>query len=265
MNTSVATDAVSFEAFANTMEGLVMLGENDVVEPGVAESWEISEDGLTYTFTLRSDAKWSNGEAVTADDFVYAIRKAVIPETGSQYAFMATTAGIKNAEAVMAGDLPAEDLGVSAPDASTVVIELDLAVPYFMKVLTFPTFYPQNQAFVEAQGEAYGTSIDTTLYNGAYVLSAWEIGYEYAYAKNDMYWDAAATTNEGVNFRIIKDVNTGINLYETNEIDRIGLDADNLPTYLDDPNLKINNQTVLFYLMMNTGFEGFAEGEGGGH
>ena len=124
---------------------------------------------------------------------------------------------------------------------------------------------PQNTARRLPRTKIRWYSIETTLYNGAYVLNAWEIGYEYGYAKNDMYWDAAATTNEGVNFRIIKDVNTGINLYETNEIDRIGLDADNLPTYLDDPNLKINNQTVLFYLMMNTGFEGFAEGEGGGH
>lgn len=261
MNSSVATDSVSLKAFVNVMEGLVVLGANDVVIPGAAESWDISEDGLTYTFNLRDDAVWSNGEAVTGDDFVYAFRKFVVPETGSQYAFMAETAGIKNAAAVMSGELPAEELGVSAPDASTVVIELELAVPYFLKVLTFGTFLPQNQAFVEAQGELYGTSIETTLYNGPFVLSAWEIGYEYAYAKNDLYWDAANTTCEGVNFRVVKDTNTSVNLYETGEIDRVGLDADNLPAYLDDPNTFVLSEPVLFYLQMNTGFEGFGEGE----
>ncbi|MDA3846633.1 MAG: ABC transporter substrate-binding protein, partial [Vallitaleaceae bacterium] len=251
MNTSLATDSVSFQAAANVLEGLVMLGENDVVEPGVAESWDISADGLNYTFHLREDAVWSNGDPVTADDFVYAFQKLADPATGSQYNFMIETASIANGAAVMAGEAGVEELGITAVDAQTLEIQLEIAVPYFIKVMAFPSFYPLNQAFVEEQGDLFGTSPETTLYNGAFVLSKWEIGLTYEYAKNDTYWDADATTVDVVNFRIVKDTNTAVNMYETGEIDRVGLDADNLPAYLDDPNLFDKSDTVSFYLVFN--------------
>jgi len=257
MDVSVATDAVSFTAAANVMEGLVMLTENDVVEPGVAESWEVSEDGLTYTFHLRDNAVWSNGEPVTANDFVYSIRRLATPETASQYNFMVETAGIVNAAEVISGDKSPEELGVTALDDYTLEFKLSTPVPYFVKLMTFPSFYPINEAFATEMGDTFGTTVDTTLYNGPFVLSKWEIGYEYEYAKNDTYWDAANTTLDGVNFRIVKDTNTAVNLYDTGEIDWIrALDADNLERFIDDPNLQTWNQTVCFYLVFNLNNEG---------
>lgn len=258
MNSSIATDQVSFEALEACLEGLVRLGENDVILPGVAESWDVSEDGLTYTFHLRDNSTWSNGDKVTANDFVYSIRRLADPANGSQYNFMVPTAGILNGQAAVDGDMAPDQLGVTAIDDNTLEIKLEIPVPYFMKLMTFPVFYPINQAFAEAQGEAYGTTTDTTLYNGTYTLSQWEIGYQFAYAKNPNYWNVDNVKNEGATFRIIKDVNTGVNLYESNEIDRIGLDADNLEAYLDDPNLKTNPQTSLYYLVCNIGNDGYS-------
>ncbi len=251
MDTSKAVDQVSFMAATNVMEGLLMLGEGDVVEPGVAETWDVSDDGLTYTFNLRDDAVWSNGDKVTADDFVYSFRRLADPATASQYNFMVETAGIVNAAEVMSGDMALEDLGVTAIDESTFEVKLSTPVPFFLKLMTFPSFYPLNQAFIESQGEAFGTSPETTLYNGAFVLSAWEIGLEYEYAKNDTYWDAANTSVDKVNFRIVKDTNTAVNMYQTGEVDRITLDADNLPTFADDPNLFDKPESSVFYLVFN--------------
>lgn len=257
MDISSATDQVSFMAATNVMEGLVMLGDGDVVEPGVAEEWEVSDDGLTYTFHLRDDAVWSNGDPVTAEDFVYSFRRLADPATASQYNFMVETAGIVNAAEVMSGDMALEELGVTAIDESTFEVQLSTPVPYFIKVMSFPSFYPLNQAFVEEQGDSFGTSPETTLYNGAFVLSAWEIGLEYEYTKNDTYWDAANTSVDKVNFRIVKDTNTAVNMYQTGEVDRIGLDADNLPAFADDPNLFDKFDTSVFYLVFNINNNGF--------
>lgn len=256
MNSSIATDQVSFQALTACLEGLVMLGENDEVIPGVAETWDVSDDGLTYTFNLRDGAVWSNGTPVTAQDFVFSFKKLADPATASQYNFMIETAGIKNGSKVIAGEAGVDELGIKAIDDKTFEIQLEIAAPYFLKVMSFPAFYPINEAFFTEKGESYGTSVDTVLYNGAYTLSKWEIGYEYAYAKNATYWNAANVKNNGVSFRIIKDVNTGVNLYESGEIDRIGLDADNLPAYLDNPNLKSKFDTSVYYLVFNIANDG---------
>lgn len=251
MDTNKATDTVSFQAMANVNEGLYMLGVNDIIEPGVATNYDVSEDGLTYTFTLREDATWSNGDSIGADDFVYAWRRLGNPDTGAEYAYMLETAGIKNANDVITGEKSVEELGVKAIDEYTLEVTLETPVPYFINMMTFPSFYPLNEEFVEAQGDKYGTSIETTLYNGPFVLSKWEIGYEFEYAKNPDYYNADSVKIDRVNFRIIKDVATDVNLYETGEIDRIRLSGEFVEQYMDDPNFFLEGETVLFYLQFN--------------
>jgi oligopeptide transport system substrate-binding protein len=252
MDTNVATNSVSFEVMANVLEGLYMLGVNDVPEPGVAKSYEVSADGLTYTFHLREDSVWSNGDPVTAQDFVYSWRRLADPNTGSQYAFMVETAGLLNGAAVMAGEMDPSELGVEAIDDYTLVAHLEVPVPYFIKLMTFPNFYPVNQAFVESlEADTFGTSIDTVVYNGPFKLSKWEIGYEYEMVKNDMYWESDVVKLDRINYRIVKDASSGVNLYETGEIDVAGLSGEFVEQFLDHPHFIEWGDTVLFYLVFN--------------
>ncbi|MCK8061234.1 MULTISPECIES: ABC transporter substrate-binding protein [unclassified Fusibacter] len=259
MDTNKATNAVSFEMMANVLEGLVMLGDGDVAEPGVASDWTMNADGTEYIFNLRDDSVWSNGTPVTAKDFVYSWRRLADPATGSQYQFMVETAQLKNYAAVMAGEMPTTELGVEALDDYTLKVTLELPVPYFVKLMTFPNFYPVNQAFVEGLGEAFGTSIETTLYNGAFVLSQWDIGYGYAMAKNPAYYGADDVQIDGVTFRIIKDTAAGVNLYETGEVDRCGLSGEFVEQYIDHPHFVVTKGTALFYLIFNINNEGLGE------
>ena len=253
MDLSLATDATSFEVLANVTEPLYTLGENDVVEPGVATGHEVSEDGLVYTFTLREDAVWSNGDAVTANDFVYSWKRLVNPATASEYAWMAETAGILNAGEIAADRMDVDELGVVALDDYTLEVTLEYPIPYFDKLMTFPSFAPLNEEFVEAQGDKHGTSVETTLYNGPFVLSEWTIGYEYELEKNPTYWDADAVTIDVVNFRIVKDIGTGVNLYNSGDLDRTKLSQEYVDEFLDDPNLSFEKQTAIFYLLFNVG------------
>ncbi|MCK8061231.1 MULTISPECIES: ABC transporter substrate-binding protein [unclassified Fusibacter] len=259
MDTNKATNSVSFEVMGNVLEGLVMLGENDTVEAGVAKDWTVSEDGLVYTFNLREGAVWSNGQPVTAEDFVYSWRRLADPATASQYNFMIETAQIKNYKAVIAGELPTTELGVVALDANTLEVQLELPVPFFLKLVTFPNFYPVNEAFATEQGEAFGTSIESTLYNGAFVLESWELGYGYSFAKNPTYWNADAVKVDGVTFRQIKDAAAGVNLFETGEVDRCGLSGEFVEQFIDHPHFVNTSDTTMFYLIFNIGNEGKAE------
>lgn len=259
MDTNKATNSVSFEAMSNVLEGLVSLGENDVVEPGVASEWLVSEDGLTYTFTLREDSVWSNGTPVTAHDFVYSWRRLADPITASQYNFMIETAQLKNYAAVIAGEMPTTELGVVALDDYTLEVTLELPVPFLLKLLTFPNFYPVNEAFAVEMGDAFGTSMDTTLYNGPFVLSQWDIGYGYAYSKNANYWAQETVKIDGVSYRIVKDTAAGVNLYETGEVDRAGLSGEFVEQFIDHPHFVNTGDTTMFYLIFNINNTGKTE------
>ena len=142
--------------------------------PALAETYDISEDGKTYTFHLR-DAKWSNGDAVTAADFVFGWQRAVDPANASEYSYMLSDIGqVVNAAQIIAGEKPVTDLGVTAVDDKTLEVQLNVPVSYFLSLMYFPTFYPMNQKFFESCGDTYGTSADTVLSNGAFVLTSYE-------------------------------------------------------------------------------------------
>ena len=253
MDSTLATDSVSFKVMNNVFEGLYRLGENDEPVLGMAaEEPQISEDGKTYTFKIR-DAKWSNGEAVTANDFVYAWQKALNPDTGAEYAYIMYD--IKNAAKVNAGEVPVEELGVKATDDMTLEVQLETAVPYFKALLSFATFYPQNQKFVESQGDKFGLEADTAIYNGPFTLSEWKHEQSFKLSHNDSYWDADAVKLKEVNFNIVKDTATGVNLYETNKADVAGLSAEFVDKYKSDENFKTKADTSVFFLRLNEGNE----------
>src|SRR5699024_2119957 len=149
MDSSMATDEASFQFLGLSMEGLYRLGEDAEVKEGIAIDHEESDDGMQWTFNLRDDAEWSNGDPVTADDFVYAWKRAVDPETGSEYGPYMMNGVIKNAEEISQGDKDVDELGVTAEDDHTLVVDLEKPVPYFESLMTFGTFLPLNEDFME--------------------------------------------------------------------------------------------------------------------
>ncbi|WP_347318040.1 peptide ABC transporter substrate-binding protein [Rossellomorea sp. RS05] len=249
MDSALATDAVSFNVMNQVYEGLYRLGENDEAELGIAaEEPEVSEDGKKYTFKLR-DAKWSNGDPVTAQDFVYGWQRVLNPDTAAEYAYIMSD--VKNASKVNEGKAKPEELGIKALDEKTLEIELETEVPYFKALLSFATFYPQNQKFIEEQGDKYGLEADTSVYNGPFTLSEWKHEQSFKLSKNKDYWDADTVKLEEVNFNIVKDTTTAVNLYETNKIDRVGLSAEFVDKYKNDENFKTRGEASVFFLRLN--------------
>ncbi|EJQ49518.1 Uncharacterized protein BWINRASL_03273 [Bacillus mycoides] len=217
MDTSKSTDTLGAQILGNTMEGLYRLDKDNKPIPAAAESSTKSEDGKKYTFKLRKDAKWSNGEPVTAKDFVYGWQRLLDKNTAAEYAFIAYY--IKNAEAINKGEKPVTELGAKAVDDYTLEVELEKPVPYFLNLLAFPSYYPLNEKFVKEKGDKFGLEADTTLYNGPFVMASWKHEQGWQLKKNDKYWDNKTVKLEEINYSVVKEVATKVNLYDTGSID----------------------------------------------
>ncbi|CEG22259.1 Dipeptide-binding protein DppE precursor [Planococcus massiliensis] len=252
MDSSLAEDAVAFNIMNNVNEGLFRLNQENVAEPALAEAEpEVSEDGLTYTFKLR-DAKWSNGEPVTANDFVFSWQRAIDPATGSPYGPYMMAGTIKNAEAIAAGEMDKAELGVKAVDEKTLEVTLERPTPYFMSLMAFGTFYPLNEAFVTEKGDAYASNSDNLLYNGPFMLTNWDgTGLTWSMEKNPEYWDAETVKLETINVDVVKETSTAINLYTSGEKDRTGLSGEFAMQYAEDPDVVRELEPTVFYLKFN--------------
>jgi oligopeptide transport system substrate-binding protein len=252
MDPSMATDEYGFQFLGATMEGLYRLDENAKVSPGIATKHEVSKDGKTWTFTLREDAKWSNGDPVTANDFVYAWQRAVNPDTGSEYGPYMMGGVIKNATAVNKGEVPVDQLGVKADGDYTLVVELENPTPYFESLTTFGTFLPLNQKFVEEKGDTFATSADTLVSNGPFKFSTWESTSEkWELVKNETYWDAKTVKLEKMTYVVVKDPQVAVDLYEEGTVDRAGLSSDLVDQYSSHDDYTVFPETSVFYLKMN--------------
>ncbi len=217
MDVSKSTDTLGSQILGNTMEGLYRLDKDNKPIPAAAESSTKSEDGKKYTFKLRKDAKWSNGDPVTAKDFVYAWQRLLDKNTAAEYAFIAYY--IKNGEAINKGEKPLTDLGAKAVDDYTLEVELEKPVPYFLNLMAFPSYYPLNEKFVKEKGDKFGLEADTTLYNGPFVMASWKHEQGWQLKKNDKYWDNKTVKLEEINYSVVKEVATKVNLYDTGSID----------------------------------------------
>ncbi|MGM9987302.1 MAG: peptide ABC transporter substrate-binding protein [Bacillaceae bacterium] len=249
MDTAKATDAVSFEVMTNVMEGLYRLGKDDALEKGIAESHTVSEDGLTYTFKLRSDAKWSNGEPVTAKDFEYAWKRVVDPATASEYAYIMFD--IKNAEDINNKKKPVDELGVKAIDDTTFEVTLAHAVPYFDKLVVFPVFYPQNEKYITEQGDKFALEANTTLYNGPFQMSEWKHEQSFKLEKNDNYWDKKEVKLEEINFNIVKDTAAAVNLFDSGKIHRTTISSEFVDKYKEDERFGTKADASIYFLRLN--------------
>lgn len=250
MDSSLATDAVSFNVYNQTIEGLYTLDKDDKAVPAIAKGEpKISADGKKWTVELRDDAKWTNGDSVTAKDFVFAWQRALDPKTAAEYAYIMYD--LKNAEAVNTGKMKTSELGIKAVNDTTLEFELEKSKPYFKELLAFGTFLPQNEKFVKEKGEKYGTTEKDTLYNGPFVLSEWKTEDKFTLTKNDKYYDKDKVKLEKITYKVLKDANSGVNLYTTGKIDRVGLPAEFIDKYKDDKNYSTELDASTFFIRMN--------------
>lgn len=224
----------------------------------LAESVEVSDDGTEYTFHLR-DAKYSDGNPIVAGDFVYSWQRLVNPDTGSEYAWFAGAAGIKNADAVAYEGADLSTLGVTAVDDKTLKVELEHAVPFFDAILTMPCFAPVEQAFAEQHGDVYGQSVDDIISSGPYVVDSWTVGGgDLRLVKNPEYWNADAISVDSLTFITVKDQQSGILAYESGSLDVVTISGDLVEQYKDSPILDTQLSPQVVYIYVNHDNENLA-------
>ncbi|MBA4602753.1 peptide ABC transporter substrate-binding protein [Thermoactinomyces mirandus] len=216
LDTVKASDAITFNVLNNVNEGLMRMGPEKEPENGIAYEYEISPDKTKYTFKLREEAEWSDGKPVTAHDFEYAWKRVLDPKTDSEYAYVFFP--IKNAQEYNNGKVDESAVGVKAVDDHTLVVELEKPTLNFIQRTTMIAFMPQRKDFVEKYGGQYGSSADKSLYNGPFKVVS-RTPEKVLLAKNDHYWDKNGVTLETVEIRVVKDLTTGINLYNSGNID----------------------------------------------
>lgn len=238
IDSSNTGDTLSAGVIYYFQEGLTRLDDKSEVTKGTAESWTVSDDGTVYTFKIRDKAKWSNGDEVTADDFVFAWQRVADPSFAAVSANNLVLSNIKNAAAVIAGQLPITDLGIKAIDEKTLEVTLDQPNAYFLKNISGTIFYPLNRAFVTSLGDKYATSADTVISNGPFVFKNWDgTGLTWSYEKNENYWDKGSIKLTNVDVSVVKEQGTLVNLFDSNEIDGISLTGDYVTQYADSENL----------------------------
>lgn len=253
MDPQIATDGASLEVLSNTIDGLYRTDTDGSIVPALAKETEVSEDGLTYTFKLQEDAVWTNGEKVTANDFVYAWQKLVNPETGSEYSYIMGVAGVENADEITAGTKELDDLGVVALDDTTLEVTLSHPVPFFESLMTFPPFYPMNEKFMDEVGENYGSSADTLVANGAFKVTSYEPATtKIELEKNDTYYDADSITLGGLTYQIIKDSQQAMLSYQNGDLDVVVLAGEQVDLFKDDPEFSNIQAGYLWYVSPNT-------------
>ncbi len=238
-----ATDTLSFNVLQNTQEGLYRLNSKGTPAKALATSTKVTNGGKTYTFNLRHGVKWSNGDPVTAKDFVYSWQRTVSPKTASQDAFYLYQ--VKNAEAVNKGKKSLSALGIKATGKYTLTVNLTKPVSYFKKLLAWPLFYPVNQNAVNKYGKKYGTSSSTTVYNGPYRLTKWNgTSKSWTLAKNKTYWDKKAVHLTKINEQVTESTTTSYNLYNAKKVDE---------TLLSGQQIKNNKNSKDFVKRLPTG------------
>lgn len=252
LDPQLMADSTSFNIVVNLFEGLTEFDPKTMEPiPALATSWDVSPDGKTYTFHLRPEAKWSDGSALTANDFVYSWRRAVDPNLASRYANILYS--IKNAEAINAGKIAdLTQLGVSAPDEHTLKVELERPTPYFPALTTYGTFRPVKQAVVE-KFEQKWTRAGNMVSNGAFMLQEWTPQKQIVMVKNPYYWDAEHVQLDKVVAYAIEDHETSLKKFLANELDFIFyLPNTRIPELKTRSDFQVGPMYGTYYLSFNT-------------
>ena len=250
MDPSKVMDTIGGDMLNNTMEGLYRLGKDSKVEPGIATKTTVSKDNLTYTFTLRKNAKWSNGDPVTAKDFVYSWQRTVDPKTAAAYSYLFS--GIKNADDIVAGKKAPSTLGVKAVGKYKLVVNLEKQLPYFKLLMGFVVFAPQNQKAVEQYGSKYGTAAKYMCYDGPFKMTEWTgTNLKWKLVKNDNYWDKKNVKLSEINFSVNKSTTTSYNLYQSKKLDETILSPEQAKQLSNNADYSVLKQARTSYLEFN--------------
>lgn len=227
-----------------TQSGLVRNTAGDI-EGDIAESWDVSDDGLTYTFYLR-DAFWSDGQQITAQDFVYGLQRLMDPATASEYAFIGEY--VKNGLAVETGEMDPSELGVTAIDDTTLEIDLESPCSYFLSLIGASAEYvPVRQDIVEEYGSDFAATADKNVYSGPFVITSTE-NEVYTFEKNDQYWDKDSINLDRVELNIVSDTSTQMAMYEAGDLDFVKIPTDSVSQYDDEDSEYMNGNEDYFYI-----------------
>lgn len=234
----------------NVYESFYRLGKDGKATAGLAKSATVSADGKTYTFKIRPNAKFSNGDPITAQSFVYSWRRTIDSKTTSPYSYLFS--GIKNADDIIAGKKSPDTLGISAKGKDTVVVQLDQPIAYFKVLMAYPLFSPQDQKVVEKYGKKYGTKAEYSVYTGPFKISKWNgTSNKWTFVKNKDYWDAKKVKLQKINYTVVGDAGTSLDLYQTGKVDLTQLEATQVDNYVHNKEYKIYPYSYVSFLEYN--------------
>ncbi|MEC5424482.1 peptide ABC transporter substrate-binding protein [Virgibacillus sp. C22-A2] len=251
---SIGFDSVSWDPLNNLMEGLTRLDEDHVAKEGAAESWDVSDDGLTYTFHIREDANWSNGDPLVAEDFVYAWKHMLDPETASPAAFLAYT--VEGGEAYNSGEGSVDDVNVTAVDEKTLEVVLEAPTGYFLDLLTNPAFFPINHQ-VAQENPDWHTEADSFVANGPFMLESWDHDSEMVFARNEEYWDAGSVNLDKIHWAMVNDSNTSYQMFQSGDLDTSAIPPELSDELIDGDNVFIGDRGGLEFFRFNVTEEPF--------
>lgn len=251
LNQVLTTDGISFSILNNIMEGLYRLDENNEPQPAMAESVDISDDKLTYTFHLRDGIKWSNGEPVTAGDFKYSWLRAMHADTSGPYANILYDY-IVGGEEYFEEKVDESEVAIEAIDEQTLEVQLKAPTPFFLGLTAFATYFPLNEAFINEVGEDnFALTADAILYNGPFVMTEYNQAEGVTLEKNQEYWDKDNVELDKATMKVIKEQSTALNLYESGELDRVYLSSQDVDTFRDSDEFGTETQFISWYLLFN--------------
>lgn len=256
----VAGDSISMGVITNCCEGLFVKDIKNQSVNGLCDTYEVSDDQMTYRFHIRDGAKWSNGDAVTADDFVYAWQRNALAENGAaDFQYQIEMAALKNYEDVLAGKKDVSELGAKAADDQTIEVTLEHPVPFLLDLLAFTPWAPVQKKFREEKGSNFALTKDDMLYCGPYTLTQYDTsGNTITLTKNPDYWDAANVDVDVVNLQVISDTQQAVMAYENGTVDYVQLTGELVNQYKDDEGFEKESGNFNYYLMMNTTKEGLS-------
>lgn len=252
LNTLTSTYSIEFALFKHMYENLVTLDDDDNTVPGAAESWDYDEDTLTYTFHLRKDGVWTNGDPVTAKDFEFAWSQALNPDVASDYAYFLYF--IKNAEKYFNGEVTWDEVGVKVVDDYTLEVTMEQPTPYALFLFSFDTLAPINQRFYEAVGaDLYSTEAQYFCTNGPFALTEWSHNDKIVMQKNDAWHGAADVEVEEIDWKIITDANAALSSFLAGDLDMVGLGTGELIKQATAAGATIQSYTdgTSFYIYFN--------------
>lgn len=252
LNTLTSTYSIEFALFKHMYENLVTLDDDDNTAPGAAESWDYDEDTLTYTFHLRKDGVWTNGDPVTAKDFEFAWSQALNPDVASDYAYFLYF--IKNAEKYFNGEVTWDEVGVKVVDDYTLEVTMEQPTPYALFLFSFGTLAPINQRFYEAVGaDLYSTEAQYFCTNGPFALTEWSHNDKIVMQKNDAWHGAADVEVEEIDWKIITDANAALSSFLAGDLDMVGLGTGELIKQATAAGATIQSYTdgTSFYIYFN--------------